>query len=321
MRGLSLLAMLVTMGCASQSETMFTHQGQVMAQANGLVLSEDGREGMAGMFGTTCVFNATNGQMGEDFDLEGEDESVEDSSSSGIVLTRSERGIHEVAPYGNGFDESDAPPTWQTNPGDDSAFVSTELEGVLAARWLGDVPVALAYANGECALHRVAATITQVSLDVEVCTGYRDMVVKADTQEVLVGSTSGIVSISDDSVASWSASSVEAMSWDGSTSTMYVMRDGGQSLQALNVDGTVRWAHSSVGGVVSLTHMGPMGAVATMENDGAGRGLLAVYDGQTGAVIEAVGTPSAGSHMAISANGETLAIAVDQFIHLFSVNR
>ena len=109
MRGLSLVALLATVGCASQAETMFTHQGQVMAQANGLVLSEDGREGMAGMYGTTCVFNATNGQMGQDFDLEGEDESVEDSSASGIVLTRSERGIHEVAPYGRPILETTAP--------------------------------------------------------------------------------------------------------------------------------------------------------------------------------------------------------------------
>ena len=50
MKGLSLLALLVTVGCTSQAETMFTHQGQVMAQANGLVLSEDGQEGMAGMY-------------------------------------------------------------------------------------------------------------------------------------------------------------------------------------------------------------------------------------------------------------------------------
>ena len=54
---------------------------------DGVVLSDDGNEGMAGMFGTTCIFNARNGQMGGDFDVAGPDEVVEDTNDSGIVLT------------------------------------------------------------------------------------------------------------------------------------------------------------------------------------------------------------------------------------------
>jgi hypothetical protein len=56
-----------------------------------------------------------------------------------------------------------------------------------------------------------------------------------------------------------------------------------------------------------------------MENDGAGRGLLSVFDGVTGDLIEATETPASAHDMSISENGATLAIAVDEFIHLFSV--
>jgi len=306
------------MGCSQETETMFVHQGQIMAQARGLVLASDGQEGMAGMYGTTCVFNANNGQMGQDYDLEGDDEVVEDSNASGIVLTRSDSGIHEVAPFGGEFDASDVP-TWQTDPGNDDAFVSTELAGVLAARWVGGEPVALASSIGQCALHGLGQIPYTVALDGNICAGFRDMAVNPTTGQMYLGTAVGLFSADESSASLWADVDVEAMSWDAASQAMYIITDDGMTLQARNVDGSMRWQHRSVGGLTALTHMGPQAAVTTMERDGEGRGILAVYDGATGDVVESVDTPAAGSDMAISENGATLAIAVEQFIHLFSV--
>jgi hypothetical protein len=309
----------MAVGCSQAPESMFTHQGEVMAQARGLVLSADGQEGMAGMYGTTCVFETDHGRMGEDFDLEGDDEVVEDSSASGIVLTRSETGIHEVAPYGGGFGAADDPATWQFEPGDDSAFHSTELDGVVAARWLGENPVALAMTLGTCTLHGLGDLAFRVELQADVCLGYRDMAINHTTAEVFVGGDAGIVAIQGRTTRLLAEAAVEAMSWDVASQAMYVTVDEGQTLQALDATGTVRWERASTG-TTAMTHLGELGAVATMERDLAGRGVLAVFDGQTGETLSRVPTPSSGFDMAISGNGETLAIAVDQFIHLFSVH-
>jgi hypothetical protein len=297
---------------------MFTHQGQVMAQARGMVLSADGAEGMAGMYGTTCVFNAENGQMGADYDLDGDEEVVEDSSIYGIVLTRSREGIHEVAPYGGAFSSADEAPAWQTDNGLSDAFETTELAGVLAARWLDDVPVALASDFNQCSLHELGSAPRSVVLDATVCQGYQDMVVNQQTQDIYVASNAGVLRVNDAQVTEWLDVRVDSLSWDAAEEIMYVSINQGAKLQARLASGELLWERESAG-LTSLTHMGPMGAVSTMEEDGAGRGMLSVFEGRSGQLMESIGTPSSGHAMNISENGATLAIAVEDYIHLFSV--
>lgn len=316
MRGLGLLSVVLVVGCGVEADTMFTHQGQVMAQARGLVISADGTEGVAGMYGTTCVFDAQSGQMGQDFDLEGDDENIEDGSDSGVVLVRSQGGIHLLNPYGQAYSESNVP-TWQSDSGNDDAFDTTEMENVIAARWLGESPVVLVSELGHCGLHGLAENAFTVALDSSVCATYRDMIVD-EAGRIYVGTATEILAVQNQAASQWTDVGTTAMSWDEASQAMYMVTDGGQTLQAREMDGRIRWERATLG-VTALTHMGPRGALATMEHNGEGRGVLAVYDGANGDVVEATDTPSAGTDLAISENGTTLAIAADQFIHLFAV--
>lgn len=317
MRTLGMVGVVLSIGCASQTDTMFTHQGQVVAQSNGVVLSDDGSEGMAGMFGTTCVFNARSGQMGGDFDIEGTDEVVEDSNGSGIVLTRSSTGIHEIAPYGGAYVETTDPNSWDTESGTDGAFTTTEIDGVLAARWLGDTAVALANNQEGCALHYFDDTPWAVALNSESCERFTAMEVAGST--LFVSSSDTTVSVVDGVASPWGMTGAKNLSWDESTQSMYLVLAGGKTLQARTPTGALVW-ETNTPGISSMTHLGPHGLVTTMEEDEAGRGLLVVRDGRTGVVIESTSTPSAGQDMTVSQDGSTLAIAVQEYIHLFSIN-
>ena len=319
MRTLGMVAVVLSVGCASQTDTMFTHQGQVVAQSNGLVLSDDGNEGMAGMYGTTCVFNARNGQMGSDYDIEGPDEVVEDSNGSGIVLTRSSTGIHEIAPYGSSYSETTDPNSWDASSETHSAFSTTELEGVLAARWLGDIAVALVNGSSGCAMHYLGDSPAVVPLNTEVCDQFSAIEVGLSSSAVFISTTESVLSIREGTVSTWETTGVESLSWDESTQTMYTVRHGSEVLQARRADGVLLW-EATTAGISSMSHLGPHGKVATMEQDEAGRGLLVVRDSQTGTLIEATSTPAAGHDMTVSRDGSTLAIAVQEYIHLFSIN-
>ena len=318
MRTLGLVAVVLSVGCASQTDTMFTHQGQVMAQSNGVVLSDDGNEGMAGMFGTTCIFNARNGQMGGDFDIAGPDEVVEDTNDSGIVLTRSSTGIHEISPYGGEFREAVEPNNWQGSIGTDQAFTTTELNGVIGARWLGDTVVALVDDDGQCAVHYLGDAPAVVALSKDMCDGFTALEAGVSDTTIFVSTQNTTVSVRDGVVSPWGAGA-DSLSWDELTQVMYVVSPDGHALQAFSALGELSWQAES-SGVSSITHMGPHGFVASMEQDGVGRGLLVVRDGRSGAVIEATSTPSAGQQMTVSKDGSTLAIAVQDYIHLFSIH-
>ena len=317
MRTLGLVAVVLSVGCASQTDTMFTHQGQVMAQSNGVVLSDDGNEGMAGMFGTTCIFNARNGQMGGDFDVAGPDEVVEDTNDSGIVLTRSSTGIHEISPYGGEFREAVEPNNWQGSIGTDQAFTTTELDGVIGARWLG-----IPWSHWSMTAGSVRYTILGTRHPWSHCPKTCVMDLRHWRQVFLtrhfVSTQNTTVSVRDGVVSPWGAGA-DSLSWDELTQVMYVVSPDGHALQAFSALGELSWQAQS-SGVSSITHMGPHGFVASMEQDGVGRGLLVVRDGRSGAVIEATSTPSAGQQMTVSKDGSTLAIAVQDYIHLFSIN-
>lgn len=313
-RTITWMSVGLLVGCSAQGDSMFTHQGQIMAQASGVVLSEDGSEGLAGMFGTTCRFDAQMGMLSGDFD-QGGDEVVEDGNDSGVVLTRNKAGIHELSPYGGdvsaGMDVRDEA---------EIEFQSTEIEGVIAARWVGDDPVALSFTGDACTMHWLGEHGSTLQLESAVCDQYTGMTVDPTSGNVFVGHANGIILADALGFSEWLDTGVDTLVWDGVTNVLYVTMDDGRLLLALEDDGQQRWSYIVPSGVTAISHMGPMGAVVAMERGQNDRGILAVYDGVTGDGLESVPTPSAANGLAISPNGSTLAIVVDEYVHLFGVN-
>ena len=310
----------ISMMACSTPDAMFEHQGQIMAEANGVVLSSNGDEGIAGMFGTTCAFNTANGTLGEDFDLPSEDEVVDDVNDVGLVLSHSSTGIHELEPFGRGFEDEEAPPTWQFDPGADAEFSTVEVEGVILARYVGDVVFALVRSGEECDGVWIEETPSSTRLPMDACEALAGVAVNADMKRVYLATPTGMMSVSTEGVSTVSDAALSHLSFDASLESLYALNDAGTVLIAMDTAGTVQWEKALEGEATALSHLGPVGRVVVMESDGVHGGTLTVHDGVTSELVTDLHTPSAGLALTASANGKSLAITVEQYIHLFQVH-
>jgi dipeptidyl aminopeptidase/acylaminoacyl peptidase len=89
-------------------------------------------------------------------------------------------------------------------------------------------------------------------------------------------------------------------------------------VRAWDFDGTPRWTAELDDAVVALEHGGTQGiAIVSISDDEGGR--VVMLDGWTGLVIEEVATPSVVPGFAVSRDGSTLALVLDDETHFYDL--
>ncbi len=275
---------------APQDASDFEYRATFDKRTRGVVLHEDGEGGHAGMFGTNCPFDTRTGQVTGDYDLPDSDEDIQDGEETllgDVSLAAIIPGTIHV------LDKTDGIYT----------HVPIELDGVVEGRLMFDGVVGL---TGDCGLHQIDFDgIEQRSVQLSDCDG--DFEVDPTTG-------TGIVADSDNTVLVDGQTPVELpvdgdlVAFDPLANAFYLAQSGGYELHAIEMDGSVRWTIDTIAPITALDDAGAASSAAIVMALEDGRGAVGFYDGSTGDRIKFAETPSPAEDLAVSGNGEVIAM-------------
>ncbi len=286
---------LVACAPNAESDGVLAFRSTLDVQTHGLALHADGTVGHAGMSGTNCPFETTDGSVTGDVDLEGEDEEVQD-------VGQSELGPETVAMV---LEESVVLVEKSTGQYETRY---TELEDIDQARLSDDGVVALSAERCVVTWENLA----EVEVD-GTCTGAFD--VDPPTGLAFVGLDSGVAVVSADGDVV-SATGAALLAWDPVSALLYTADEGSELVEAVDVSGHVVWTAELPGEVVALTDGGEARAagvsVATAEG-----GALVLLDAASGELRGVVDTPSAARAVDVSLDGSVVAFVTDGAVHFY----
>jgi hypothetical protein len=283
-------AVLLSTACApSQEAGDFQFRATFDKQTRGVVLHEDGEGGHAGMFGTNCPFDTRTGQVTGDYDLPDSDEDIQDGEETllgDVSLAAIIPGtIHVLDKTGGNY-----------------THVPIAIDGVVEGRLLFDGVVGL---TGDCGLHYVDFEgVEQHALQLDGCADFEvdpitgvGVVADPDSTVVTDGQSLVDVPVTGDLVA-----------FDPLANAFYLAQVGGYELHAVEMDGSVRWTIDTMAPITALDDAGDAGSAAIVMALDDGRGAVGFFDGQTGERIRFAETPSPADDLAVSGNGEVIAM-------------
>ncbi len=285
--------MLSAVGC-QQSEISMSHMSTMDSQTRGVVLYDDGQRGHAAMWDTTCEFDTLNGWLISDHDLPTDDEVIQDTYN-GIVLGRSDEGVHIVQ--------------------DRDSDVSQH--GVVASRLLEHGFATLHYqrATDSCAVDFDRKT---VAVPLAACDD--DAAVDSDRKgRLLIGTSDGTLSVSEDGVDEI-GSSADIVIYDRATGLTYTAQYGGTEVTALDEYGDIKWTYETDGEITSMDDMGRRGMVMVMTGvPGSTQGKIIILEGISGEVVTDHGTPSNDVDITVSEDGTTMAAVLKDQVYFYDV--
>jgi hypothetical protein len=273
------------------------HRSTLRVPALGLALFDDGEAGRAGMYASSCPFATQNGQVTGDYDIDGDSEAVTDGGTSAIGA---ETAVL-VEPFAVHLIDS---------AGVEDLHETFDVAGATDARLAPDGVVALTRVDGVCAL---VWPVSGVSVD--VACGPIDTTAEGS---VVVGGDAVVVVAPDGTTGALVDERADWVVVDDSVEAVYTARKGVPEVRAWDFDGTPRWTAELDDAVVALEHGGTQGiAIVSISDDEGGR--VVMLDGWTGLVIEEVATPSVVPGFAVSRDGSTLALVLDDETHFYDL--
>jgi hypothetical protein len=309
MRAIAPVALLpllaLAAGCTSAEPSDFGFRTDFSKQTRGLILHEDGEAGHAGMYGTNCPFETFNGGVTGDYDLPEEGEDIQDGEETEL----GEITIAAVIPGTvHVLDKTDGLYT----------HVPVSVPGVTEARLVFDGVVALTEVGGECELrwfeldghvrrNEPLASCDGVGVEVDPGAG---VALVAGVDGVVVFPDRGRVEV---------ALQGDLVAWDDVLGVFYVARRGATGLSAVGADGSVQWTIPTAAPVGAIDDAGATGAVAAVLALPSGRGLLQLFDGQTGELLKAGETPSPAEDLSVSGDGTVLALVRPEQSFFFDI--
>ncbi|MCO4743207.1 MAG: hypothetical protein KC912_00360 [Proteobacteria bacterium] len=288
---------LLASGCASDGADSFDYQSSLSRNARGLVLHQDGSIGHAGMMGTNCPFETSEGSVTGDYQLPGEGEKVVDSGDligENTVLLLLGDDAHLL-------DKSTGEYTHET----------LTVAGLEEARL---------YEGGIVALSREetgACLVSWSDSEESVAAPCGDLDVNPETGLAVIAHERGVSLVSANDVfrvADFGDSGV----YDHNAQAIYT--SDAQTVRALEEDGTLRWEVELEGRVVDITEAGATGAAAVFVALPDGAGQVVYLDGDTGARQASVRTPGLADELTVSADGSTVAITRAGAAHFYRLS-
>lgn len=283
------LAMMV--GCTSETDS-FDYQSTLDRSTRGLVLHEDGEIGHAGMLGTNCPFETSEGKVTGDYDLPDNNETIVDSGD----LIGENTVLALIGDDAHLLDKSSGNYSHETivMPGllDARLYVGglaglVDLGDTCEVRWSDDGSA-------------VSAPCGQLDVDplsgLAVVTGVRGLSVV-------------------DRDGAMRVDAADAAVIDGSAEAIYLLE--GPNVRALEFDGSLRWELTLDGTVLALAEAGSTGAAAALVGHENGTGELLYLDGDTGAVQARIATPGWAEGLTVSADGSTVALTRPTHTHFY----
>ncbi len=309
MRSVTLLALLFCSACDQSAPTLFEHQGELEVRTRGLVLHDDGDSGHAGMFETTCSFNAGNGDVTGDVDYGPDAEDVLDAGDVGgepVVLIQEPDAVHILTPGGEGW--------WDGGGEEDPGVV---VPGVVDARLLDEGLVVVRENEGACIVEWTETdSDSQIEIPDDPC-AVRDLAVdKVTGTAFVVTLDSGVVAVTAEGSQSLDVDG-DLVAWDEAAQVLYVAIKGGNAVWALESAGFERWRVEVDGSIMALDDMGSRGAVSVMVERADRSGVVMGFDGFTGEEIFAFDTPTSSKDLIVSGNGDTIACVLASETHFF----
>jgi hypothetical protein len=298
-----MLAALATTGCSQEQELRVDHLSTMQSTTNGLVLADDGQTGHGAMSGTTCSFDTLNGWLINDYDLPGDDESIEDHRG-GHVVGVSKRGVHVIKNSTEGWG-------WETNG--DSRYPDVEMEGVVTSRFSNDGLVVVQLREDCRALF---ADGSVVALDISLCAPDVDTEVRRTDGTIYAATGTALWEVSH-SYAEQLTEGVVELAYDDRTDTIYATDGETSDVTVIPGDSSPTWTFTAPGTVTSITPLSGKNAVAVLVEQDNG-GAIAIYDGE-GAEVSFIETPSSDATLTGSLDGTTLAVTLDTEVHFYDV--
>lgn len=157
-----------------------------------------------------------------------------------------------------------------------------------------------------------------IALDSAACTD--GLVLASGRPGPAVGFTNGSISgvAYPDAVSSWEDGG-DIIAWDPLTNAIIVAREGETEIRAWLDDGTEAW-YTDIGQAINdAESMGVGGAVALATTVGD-NGRIVLLDSVTGNAISAIDVPVSGNELSAGSAGTHLALALDEELHLFSID-
>jgi len=308
MRSVTLLALLFSAGCDRGAPSLFEHSGELEVQTRGLVLHDDGDDGHAGMFETTCSFD-TSGDLTGDVDYGPDSEDVRDAGDldgEPVVLIQEPDTVHILTPDEDGW--------WDGN-GEEDPGVS--VPGVIDSRLLDEGLVVVRENQGACVVQwPETGNSEQIEIPDDPCT-IRDLAAdRVNGTAFVVTQDSGVVAVTTEGSTSLDVDG-DLVAWDESAQVLYVAMKGGHAVWALESEGFERWRVDVDGSVMALDDMGSRGAVSVMVERADNSGVVIGFDGYTGEEIFSFDTPTSSKDLIVSGNGDTIACVLQSETHFF----
>ena len=288
-----------------QSELELRHLSALETPTRGLVLAEGGDMARAGMYETTCDVDSETASPGADYDARGEDDTVVAGGTS------PSRGLVSVVWAGGALHVN--------TPDDTGGGRGLVLDGFVGAGFRGRGLVEVHGTGTECTAtwrDLDLAIEDSVSLPSSTCQG-GPVANSGHGLDVFVATREDIT-VADPGGSTPFGAGADLLAWDDTAQVLYAANRGESWVQGWEHDGTLRWEVTLGGGVRGLDDLGARGAAAVTLDTTDG-GAFVVLDGQTGAVLEDLDTPSAAESVVASANGETVALVLETEVHFYAL--
>ena len=283
-------------GCTSENDLRF--MSTLENDTNGVVLSRDGLDAHAGMFGMTCTIDTSWGCPVTDTDLPTEDERVVDHVNTTTLAVSSE-GLHIIR---------------------DTAWRSDEdvaISAVRSAKLLDNATLMVVGTTDSCALQSTdGQTLTVPGA---ACAEEAEYAFDKSTQTVFAATGDSVVRMAFEG-AETVAQFGDLVSFDASNGLIYVGEEGGTKVTALRDNGAEVWSVDVEGTLTSLAARGSLGQVVTLSRTEDGVGVVSRFSGSNGDQLADTRIPRGDGEIVISSNGRTVADVREDEVNFYGID-
>ena len=296
-RTLIVLSALAAAGCHADSPEApdFELRNTMSIETRGLMLYRTGARGHAGMYGMSCAFDVSSGEIGADYDPSDDSEDVQDVFGD-ITVVVDTSAVYMVTEGDEAFTEDGVVPLTDVREGrlwDGGLAALRDTSNGCQVQWV-DLD-----AGGDDAV---------VTLDDTTCHSDLGLAIGRDDGAVWIGTEDSVVVVTPDGQTADADGAGQLIAWDEAAAALYVAPWGGTAVDALEADGAPRWKVDVGGKITAVSALGDRGAAAIMVEDGA-EGRLVILDGWTGEITAETGDVEAPVvDLAASGDGTVMAL-------------
>lgn len=305
MRTVPFLIAIASLATACEWQpTTFTYQSTLYTASRGVALNATPEgEAQVGMNSVTCAVDPTWATVGTDYDYPGNDDTVEGTNDTGVVVITGDDKVHlqHITDYWTTTsDDYDVPRVVTTVPTDTGA-------------------VAVAGSTSSCTVNWVGGTVATAHLKPEACGNYTDVGADPTTGTAYVGTTVGVFSVDPEGGTQITEAGVDIVQFDAATGLLYTAVTGSDEVTAIDEAGNEVWTSFVGGSITDITDMGTQAQAAVSMGLPDGTGAVVLLDGFTGAPGSTLLLPSPADEITSNDSGSEVAVIDDERVGFFTV--